>query len=187
MRWLLPSLLICALPVRAEPGVALEARARDHFETGRALYRVGQYEAAAREFAAGYDLVPKPEFLLNMGQAYRELHQGAQARELFLRFLAAAPPDHPRRADVEYLLRQPDLASPAPDLTPRAPPAAAPAPAPLLTPAPTVNERPRSRAALWVTVVLVAATAVAAGAIAIALSVAPQHPVPVLGTVTLQN
>jgi hypothetical protein len=106
-------------------------RARAHFEAGEGLYRLGEYQGAVAQFAAGFDLVPRVEFLLNLGQCYRQLHDVVRAQEMLRRFLAAAPPTHPRRADVEALLRELEAApstAPARATAPVAPPAVAAAP-----------------------------------------------------------
>jgi tetratricopeptide (TPR) repeat protein len=80
------------------------ARARTHFEAGRALYQLGNYTEAAREFAAGYELVPKPQFLLNLGQCYRKLDQLEQARNMYQRYLTDAPASDPERPQAEQIL-----------------------------------------------------------------------------------
>jgi tetratricopeptide (TPR) repeat protein len=102
------------------------ARARARFEAGRALYSLGDYEAALREFAAGYQLVPKPQFLINLGQTYRKLERYDRAREMYNKFLAEAPPDDPSRPAIARILVElqheepPKLEEPSP--APQAPP-----------------------------------------------------------------
>src|SRR3954467_11063977 len=73
------------------------ASARTHFEAGRALYQLGNYNDALREFAAGYELAPRPQFLLNLGQCYRELDDLQHAREMYQRYLHDAPPTDAER------------------------------------------------------------------------------------------
>jgi tetratricopeptide (TPR) repeat protein len=80
------------------------ARARQHFEAGRALYNLGNYQDAIREFSAGYQLVPRPQFLLNLGQAYRRQGDLPHARDMFRKFLAAAPPNDPDRNQARVIL-----------------------------------------------------------------------------------
>jgi Flp pilus assembly protein TadD len=108
-------------------------RARTHFEAGRALYQLGNYNEALREFAAGYQLAPRPQFLLNLGQCYRKLDDLANARSMYQRYLHDAPQSDPERPQAEQILaeierqiadRQAAQAPPAP-VTP--PPIAAPA------------------------------------------------------------
>src|SRR6478752_2217237 len=109
-------------------------RARAHYEIGNGMYRLGDYQGALREFAAGWELTKKPGFLINLGQTYRKLHDLARAKEMYQRYLAVTPTDDPARAqaqlvlaDLETELRsQPPLApesipSPEPALIPAAP------------------------------------------------------------------
>jgi hypothetical protein len=42
---------------------AKERLAKSHFVTGMELYKQGKFTEAGREFAAGYAIVPKREFL----------------------------------------------------------------------------------------------------------------------------
>jgi hypothetical protein len=86
------------------PGADAVARARTHFEAGRALYSLGNYNDAIREFSAGYYMVPKPQFLVNLGQCYRKLNDLAKAKEMYNKFLAEAPADDPDREQVKQIL-----------------------------------------------------------------------------------
>src|SRR5581483_5940509 len=97
------------------------ARARSHFEIGRGYFRLGNYSEALREFTAGYELAPRPQFLVNLGQCHRMLRDYDHARAMFEKFLAEAPADDPERAAVEQLLEELKGMS--------NPPAVAPAPA----------------------------------------------------------
>jgi len=125
-----------------------EARARAHYEVGLGMYHLGNYRDAVREFTAGYDLSPRPEFLINLGQAYRKLHELDRARDMFREYLARAPADAPDRAQVRGLLGEVEAerataaasqaAAPAPAATgpgATAPAAAGPAAAPAAVPA----------------------------------------------------
>src|SRR5947207_10630860 len=76
----------------------VETRARGHYEIGLGLYRLGDYRGALKEFAAGYELAPRPGFLLNLGQTYRRLGRLGRARDLYKQFLAAAPGNDPQRS-----------------------------------------------------------------------------------------
>src|SRR5207245_1911554 len=80
------------------------ARARTHFEAGRALHKPGNYTEALREFAAGYQLAPRPAFLLNLGQCYRMLDDLGKAREMYQRYLREAPAGDPERAQAQQVL-----------------------------------------------------------------------------------
>ncbi|HZS41195.1 MAG TPA: hypothetical protein VFF06_30405 [Polyangia bacterium] len=142
--------LVTMLAGAARADEVAEDRAHAHYEVGRGLYRLGDYRGALREFAAGYELVREPGFLLNIGQTYRKLGDPAHARQLYRQFLDEAPADHPARAQAERVLRELDEA------VQNAPPpaAAAPALAPKNAPAASVSlaaparadARPRRRA-----------------------------------------
>jgi tetratricopeptide (TPR) repeat protein len=122
-------LLVVALalrPARAEDPEAL-IRARARFEAGRALYVLGDYEQALREFMIGYQLVQKPEFLINLGQCYVKLRRPDKAREMYARFLATAPKSDSNRAAVEQLLAELG-AAPAGSVPVEPPPAGEPPP-----------------------------------------------------------
>jgi tetratricopeptide (TPR) repeat protein len=80
-----------------------EARARAHFEAGATHYSRGDYQAAEREFAAGYHLARRPQFLVNLGQVYRRLGKLERAREMYQRFLDEAASDDLARPQVRAL------------------------------------------------------------------------------------
>jgi tetratricopeptide (TPR) repeat protein len=112
-------------------------RARTHFEAGRALYQLGDYTQALREFAAGYQLAPRPQFLLNLGQCYRKLDELGQARDMYRRYLHDAPATDPERpqarqilAEIEEQLGERQAASTSPSLLPAANAVVAAAPPP---------------------------------------------------------
>ncbi len=100
-------------------------RARTHFEAGRALYQLGNYNEALREFAAGYQLAPRPQFLLNLGQCYRKLDDLTNARSMYMRYLHDAPPTDPERPQAEQILAEIDKQI-AEQHTKTAPPVVAP-------------------------------------------------------------
>jgi TolA-binding protein len=68
----------------AEPEESI-ARARAYYDTGRGFYALGNYSEAVKQFAAGYALFPKPQFLIDMAQCYRKLHDRARARAMLTR------------------------------------------------------------------------------------------------------
>jgi hypothetical protein len=106
----------------ADVGSAPIKQAREHYERGLRLYNVGRYEEAIAEFTAGYLVVPKPAFLLDLGQAYRALRQNDRAKESYRRFLHETPLTDPRRAGVEQILTELDHASaPGPAESPPSP------------------------------------------------------------------
>jgi tetratricopeptide (TPR) repeat protein len=103
-------------------------RARAHFEAGRALYNLGNYPEAQREFAAGYELAPRPQFLINLGNCFRRMDDLPQAREMYQRYLREARADDPLRGQAEQVLAEVER-----ELAAR-PPAPEPKPAPKPTP-----------------------------------------------------
>jgi hypothetical protein len=105
-----------------------EQTARTHYDAAHALFRVGNFEQAAREFDAAYAITPRPQLLINAGLAHARNHDPAHARQRYQRFLEAAPPGDPDRASVQRLLA---------DLPPDPPPIASPATPPALTVAAT--------------------------------------------------
>ena len=104
---LVVAVLACAVTAQAQPEDTI-ARARTHFEAGRALYQLGNYNEALREFAAGYQLAPRPQFLLNLGQCYRKLDDLQQAREMYQRYLHDAPASDPERPQAQQILAEID-------------------------------------------------------------------------------
>jgi tetratricopeptide (TPR) repeat protein len=91
-------------------------KSKAHFEAGQTLYRVGDFAGAIRELSVGYQLSPRPEFLLNQAQAYRALKDAEKARALLSQFLAEAP-DHPARRTVEELMAELSVSAPSPPPT----------------------------------------------------------------------
>ena len=131
---------------RADEAVAAE-RARRHFEAGRALYHTGNYDEAISEFALGYDLAPKAEFLINIGLCQYRLGRLLPARENFRRFLRTAAPDNAQRGYAQEQLAEVEAAiaavTPPPEAKvvakPEAPKVVTPPPSPSLTLAPAAD------------------------------------------------
>lgn len=119
---------------RAQTADDTLSRARAHFEAGRALYQLGNYTEAVREFSAGYQLVPRPQFLLNLGQCYRKLDDLPKARDMYRRYLHEAAANDPERPQAQQILDEIERRLAAPKPAP--PPPAAPAPAPTVAPSP---------------------------------------------------
>ncbi|HXU68557.1 MAG TPA: tetratricopeptide repeat protein [Polyangia bacterium] len=139
--WTLAAALVVCATARAESD--REARARAHYEVGLGMYHLGNYADAVREFSAGYELSPRPEFLINLGQAYRKLHDLDRARDMFERYMARAPADAPDRVQVRSLLAEVEAERAAVPPTPGAPPPSAPPPrAPPTTNAPSATNAP---------------------------------------------
>jgi tetratricopeptide (TPR) repeat protein len=105
--------LLCQVAYAGEPAkgahsVSKIEQAQTHFAAGATFYRLKNFHAAIREFAAGYALVPRPEFLINLGQAYRQLDDLERARAMYLSYLREAPADAKDRQNVTTLLREVD-------------------------------------------------------------------------------
>src|SRR5438309_1325138 len=91
-----------ALPQRVVAGThssgsATTQRARRHFLAGKRAFEAKRYEAALKEFEAGYAVDPRPGFLLNMGHASRRMGDLRRARDYYLKFLESNPPAPERR------------------------------------------------------------------------------------------
>src|SRR5258706_4036332 len=82
------------------------SRARIHYEAGEKYYRGGSYQDAIREFLAGYELAPRPRFLLNLGQAYRQVHDLPRAIKMYERFLVATSSDEAEHKSVASLVAE---------------------------------------------------------------------------------
>lgn len=177
----------------AAPDPSTVARAKAHFEAGEGLYKLGDFQGAARQFAAGYSLVPKVEFLINLGQAYRGIGDLANARRMFERFLEQAP-GHPSADGVRAMLLELPTGSPArapvlppPEPSPPAgatPPAAATAPPSAIRAddAATVT-KPVHRSRAAIAVAAVAALLLVAGGVALAVYLYPRGPTPSGGAI----
>jgi len=111
-------------PARAA-GSDDEERARAHYEIGLGYYRLGNYRAALKEFADGYQLARKPGFLLNLGQTYRKLGELREARDMYRQFLAEVHIDDPARPQAQKVLAELEEAI-SREQPPPAPPPAAP-------------------------------------------------------------
>jgi tetratricopeptide (TPR) repeat protein len=85
-----------------------KAAAKAHYEAATRLYDIHEYDAALKEYKAGYLTRPDPSFLYNIGQCYKRLGKPVQAREFFQEYLKKAPIDDPNRAQGEARLRELD-------------------------------------------------------------------------------
>src|SRR4051794_32861422 len=89
---LLTVTLLAPRPARAADDA--EAEARRHYNDGRRLYDDQRYREAAKEFEAGYAILAKPGFLINIGHSYRragELRKAKHYYELSLEKDKASP------------------------------------------------------------------------------------------------
>ena len=99
-----------ALLAAADPGVAGDpgARADDGsaralFERGEVKFNLGNFEAAAADYQAAYELDHRPALLFNVGQCYRNLENYERARFFYRRFLTLDP-QTPNRRETESLI-----------------------------------------------------------------------------------
>ena len=98
-------LILCALvalgaEARAQLTPQQKAEARKHYDAGSRKFDVGEYDSAAEEFKAAYEIVGDPVILYNIAQSYRL----AQKHDLALRFYKTylrKVPDTKNRAEVE--------------------------------------------------------------------------------------
>jgi tetratricopeptide (TPR) repeat protein len=171
-----------------------EELARRHHERGTSLYNLGQFEDAVAEYRKGYEQKADPVFLLNIGEAYRQLGAHDKALFFYKRYLSAVP-EAPNRAQIEekiatleqLVTAQQRARSPAPPepLSPRLTPSAPvslPTEPYLAATAPAPSSGPLwHRWWFWAT-----AGGVVAGGIAVALLVSsarqPKPPPTNLGT-----
>ncbi|MBX3276188.1 MAG: tetratricopeptide repeat protein [Sandaracinaceae bacterium] len=72
--------------------------ARRHFEAGTAAFDVGDYEQAATEFRAAYDLTRHPDLLFNVYSALERAGRIEEAAEALDGYLRDGDPDGERRA-----------------------------------------------------------------------------------------
>ena len=96
-------------------------QARSYFASGNEHYAAGRYREAIQHFQAGYALVPRPNFLVNLGQAYRKLGDLTHAKEAYLAYVRALPQDSPLRdqalqvlAEIEVQLQETQAQQPRP-------------------------------------------------------------------------
>ena len=124
-------------PAQAETAKLVE-QARSHFEAGNQHYAAGRYAEAIRQFQMGYALVPRPNFLVNLGQAYRKLGDLNRAKESYVAYVRALPQNSALRdqalqvlAEIEVQLQEQKSSAPTPrpDESTLVPPLATPPPA----------------------------------------------------------
>jgi tetratricopeptide (TPR) repeat protein len=106
--------MIRALAVITVLGLALAPRAAHadvpnppdgHYEKGRRLYDLEEYDAAIAEFKQGYLIDPSPVYLFNIAQAYRLKGDCASSEDFFKRYLKADPAST-KREKIEKLVAE---------------------------------------------------------------------------------
>jgi tetratricopeptide (TPR) repeat protein len=81
-----------------------EAEARRHYNDGRRLYDEQKYREAAKEFEAGYAILAKPGFLINIGHSYRRAGELRKARHYYELFLEKDKTS-PQREEVQTQIK----------------------------------------------------------------------------------
>jgi hypothetical protein len=140
--WLLWLLVVSASNAwAASPS---ETKGRAHLAHGLELYRSGHYRDAIAEFERGYEILPRPAFLLNIAQAWRKLDNPERARTYFQQFVERASPGDPARLQalsaidrIDAVLRERAANEPRPT-----PPPEPRTPEPVPPPAPPVHAAP---------------------------------------------
>jgi tetratricopeptide (TPR) repeat protein len=116
------------------PDTGSVRQSREHYRKGNEAYAAGRYEDAYREFEAGYALVSRPVFLLNMAHSERRRGNLSNARALYQKFLLVEPQSE-YASEVQQVIQELDGALAAEQAS-RAPPAApVPEPLPVVPPA----------------------------------------------------
>lgn len=99
VRWLIRMTLIALVILTAadtgwsQPGSDEDARRRAgaHVERGDQFKEAGNYQGAAEEYLAAYELVPHPVLFFNLGQVYRLGGELEVALDYYERYLDAEP------------------------------------------------------------------------------------------------
>jgi tetratricopeptide (TPR) repeat protein len=89
-----------ARPALAQSEAQKKQAAKAHWEKAARLYDLLKYGEAIQEYEEAYLLVPEPEFLYNMGQAYRLWDKPDDALRCYKNYLRNRA-DAPNRAEVE--------------------------------------------------------------------------------------
>jgi hypothetical protein len=88
-------LVLSLLVVLAASSTARAQNERDqsraHFVEGTRFYKAGDYDHAIAEYEAAYKILPIPEILFNLGQAYRLKGNKQKAIDLYNRYLLISP------------------------------------------------------------------------------------------------
>lgn len=72
---------------KSPPNADAIKKAEGHFNKGEEFRTFGNFEEAIREYLAGYELTGAPEFLFNVGQAYREKGDKRMAVAYYKKYL----------------------------------------------------------------------------------------------------
>lgn len=132
-----------ALPARAESEAQKKQEAKERHETAKRFYDLGKYGEAIAEYEAAYLLIPDPNVLYNIGQAYRLWDKPEEAIRSYKSYLRQRP-DAPNRADVEKRIAELERSGDDRHAPATEPPAATPTPegGPLMVPTPAPSAPP---------------------------------------------
>jgi tetratricopeptide (TPR) repeat protein len=82
----------------AGPALAQTPRDKDerreaarHFEQGEAFFKAHEFDKAALEYQAAYDLIPEPSLLFNIGLSFENDGSLEKANDHYRRYLSASP------------------------------------------------------------------------------------------------
>ena len=101
------ALLLGASPAWAEGEITAEAqaRARMHFQQGKAAFELGNFQEALDQYKTAYRIAPLPGFLFNIGQCHRNLKNYEKAIFAFRSYLRKRP-EAPNREAVVLLIKE---------------------------------------------------------------------------------
>jgi tetratricopeptide (TPR) repeat protein len=89
LAWGVCAVLAVSSAVQAKDPKDEEARAL--LQQGRKDYDLGRFKEALESYSKAYELKPLPDFLFNMAQCHRQLHQWSRASFFFKRYLDLSP------------------------------------------------------------------------------------------------
>jgi tetratricopeptide (TPR) repeat protein len=102
-------LLSAGLAVAAPPESEAVRQSREHYRKGDEAYAAGRYDEAYQEFDKGYQLAPRPVFLLNLGHTERRRGNLVSARAFYQKFLLIEPRSK-YAAEVQQVIQEIDSA-----------------------------------------------------------------------------
>jgi tetratricopeptide (TPR) repeat protein len=143
--WIATILVAAGSAARADEPPSARPAARPFVDAGTAAYGAGDYEAAAREFEAAYQIDPQPAMLYAWAQSLRLAGRCPEAIAVYQRYLATDP-NAAQTAAAQHglsLCERPHPVEPSPEPEPAEPPAepppetarSEPAPGPAVAPA----------------------------------------------------
>lgn len=95
------ALLLAVFGAAATARADVRTEARQHFRAGMRAVAAGEVERGIAELEQAYELLPHPNVLYNIAQAYQTAGTLDKSIEYFARYLESDPPD---RAEVEGFL-----------------------------------------------------------------------------------